>query len=95
MSHLDWRRDKSEADPAGGNLKLIWWTTLVGTDEVHCRPAASPYALWDDMPKRYVNVIDGLSAGRHELTLIPLGDGPFALDSIEVHCPVLSGGERR
>jgi len=91
ISHLDWRREKSEADPADGNLKLIWWVTPLGTDEVHCRPAAG-YALWDDMPKQYVNVIDRLPCGEHELTLIPLGDGPFALDSIEVHRPPLSRG---
>ena len=90
FTKYDWRCDKSEADPAGGNLKLIWWVTPIGVDEVRCQPA-SGYVLWNDMPKQWVTVMDGLPAGEHTLTLAPLGDGPFVIESIEVHRPPLAG----
>jgi hypothetical protein len=38
----------------------------------------------------HITVADGLADGPHEITLVPLGDGPVAVRGIEVFRPPLS-----
>jgi len=40
-----------------------------------------------DMTKKYIVAVDGLENKEHTLTLRPVGDKPFAMYAIEVHCP--------
>lgn len=69
---------------------LTWSIVPDGLDRVHGMADTGKDAA-AGTHSTYTTLADGLSNGRHELTLIPLGDGPFSVHSVEVHCPPLRG----
>ena len=62
-------------------------------DEIHGVPLAQ--YDWFKVPYSYLTVADGLPYGKHELTVIPLGDQPVAIRGVEVYDPPMGGREYR
>ena len=79
----DWVKDFKYEPGAGPPASLTWEIVRDSLDEVHGSPDARPYA--------YVTVADGLPCTEHELTLIPLGDGPFAILGVDAFKPPMGG----
>lgn len=78
-------RNKKEPEPVVGELMLNWSLHQPYPDEVSGQSNPRYY-------QRYVTVIDGLSEGEHELTLIPEYSGKeetFSIEAVEIHCPPL------
>lgn len=63
-------------------------------DTIRWTPSVAP-APHNVTDWSYVTVADGLPDGRHEVTLIPLGDGPIAVRGVEVYQPPLEGDVER
>ncbi len=79
----DWVKD-FKWEPRGlPPVPLTWEIVRDSLDEAHGSPQARPYT--------YVTVADGLPCVEHELTLIPLGDGPFRIHGIDVFKPPMAG----
>jgi hypothetical protein len=74
--------------PAVDSDTVVTWRILPRfRDTIRWAPPATPTpnaTAWI-----YVTVADGLSDARHELTLVPLGDGPVAVRGIEIYRPPL------
>ena len=78
-------RNKRELEPVDGGLMLNWSLHQPFPDEVCGQSNPRSY-------QRYVTVIDGLSEGEHELTLIPEyseKEEYFSIEAVEIHCPPL------
>lgn len=76
-----------EPVPLDRPLTLNWQIVADGQDEVRGLPANVPP---DRARCTYVTVADGLPFGQHELTVVPVGDGPIGIRGVEVYRPPLA-----
>lgn len=83
--------DKFKLDSARPAPVLTWEIVPDFLDEIHGTPVAQ--YDWFKVPYAYLTVADGLPYGKHEVTVIPLGDGQLAIRGIEVYNPPMGGRE--
>jgi hypothetical protein len=81
--------DPAAMQPAPDDIVVTWPIVSDSRDEVHAVPAP-PEANRDSPPATWITVADGLPYGRHELTLMPAGDGPIGIVGVEVGRPPLA-----
>ena len=85
-----WAKPMDGDAPALDKPVIFTWKILPRfKDEIRWSKPETP--VENMMNWNYVTIVDGLPPGEHELTLVPVGDGPFAIRGLEVYRPPQAG----